>query len=312
MNRLTQGITSSEQGLVATTRPLAAGFAASLPDLNWLKDIVTLQETVTGIADQYQGLLNQVMPPGLLSQIATPSWFGSDAMIGQGLLAQQAAGLSASILDAYLPANTMMRELGQLVGPGIAAGWLPDVSALIAQSTPSWLPSATMYQTRFATLAEGLRDPTAAGYGFGALQGTLDRSPRVRDALDETIEVVSRPGAFGLNYDEVGDATERLDAALEHEPETVELLQQPLREAHNEARLERHDVVELGTLTGIWERARQHQLTSTGLIIGWTAGLLQYGVNLAFAETNPTASVAAGAAVYMWIANNRGTPSPPR
>lgn len=67
-----------------------------------------------------------------------------------------------------------------------------------------------------------LNEPTSAGHRFSALRRAIDTSPRVREALDETIETVARPGAFGLDYDAIGDVAERLDTVLDGEPATLQ------------------------------------------------------------------------------------------
>ena len=165
---------------------------------------------------------------------------------------------------------------------------------------------AAVKNSRALALRRGFRQEsgTPADY-FGALESVVRSDPETGAALDAFVATAQRRGSFGLEYKSLQGDAARLADRFENDPDlerNTRLALEPVQELtglHDEL------LLDLGGSLGWWEKIRRHQVSTAGILLGFTSGAVCFVVNAGGGDVSAPAaayaSLAAGAAVYLTV-----------
>lgn len=292
-------ISTDLQGFKGTTG--GWGFADSIGKSILATDTTGMSRLIADLPD-LKGMVAGMTPAtAWIHELSELSWFNLPELSGYGIPAQQAATIAAQAAESFQPALAAAREFNSLIDvPGFSS-----INSMLAGTLPTWLPSVALFETRLTSLAASADLAGDDLPGLESMWRVLDDSTHVRDALNRTVQSASQRGSFGLSYAAIARDAAQLKGALDAEPEIAERLRDPLGHTLDDARLDRHDVIELGTVAGLLQDGRAHQYTATGLFVGCTVGMLHFGGGLMIGLANPIDSIMAGAVAYHFVYRQR-------
>lgn len=196
--------------------------------------------------------------------------------------------------------------------------WVPSFQALalslppLSMRSPTWDAMQKRTDQRFSDLRLGFaQEAGTIADRFGKLQEVVSGSVRLSSALDDAVSATRVRGGFGFDYRSFAGAAAAVSEILDDDPVLEARIEGPLEAVKDASSFDDELLMDFSEILGWWQALRSHRLSTAGLVLGYTSGLLRYVAGAASGDPSPSnvvESVALGGAIYFAIANRRLPP----
>ncbi|WP_426515653.1 hypothetical protein ACPPVQ_13680 [Diaminobutyricibacter sp. McL0618] len=216
------------------------------------------------------------------------------------------SSFTGSIAASYAPSTIALSTLA-------SAGVLSDLKKLNASLTGAagseiLKTAAATVDSRIRSVQLGFVSPTGSALGgFGRLQTVIEANESLRASVERTLRATQTEGAFGFDFHGVRSGAIEVASILETTPALEKALLEPLEEIKQYEDLDDELLLDFGEALGWWDQIRAHRVSTAGILLGFTVGLLKFVTSSASGQPIPEnvfESVAAGGGVYWYLSNS--------